>query len=43
MVLMIPRHGQGVTGEVSGSLGHLIEGSLQVVEFLPLAPLLPEV
>jgi hypothetical protein len=38
MVLMIPRRGQGVAGEGSGLFGNLIQGSLQVVEFLPLAP-----
>jgi hypothetical protein len=38
MVLMIPRRGQGVAGEGSGSLGHLVEGSLQVVGFPPLGP-----
>ena len=38
MVQMIPRRGQGFAGEVSGSLGQLVEGSLQVVELLPLAP-----
>jgi len=41
MVLMIPRRGQGFAGEVSGSLGQLVEGSLQVVEFPPLAPCPP--
>jgi hypothetical protein len=35
---MIPRRGQGVAGEGSGSLGHLVEGSLQVVGFPPLGP-----
>ena len=40
MVLMIPRRGQGVAGEVSGSLGQLVEGSLQVVE-LPSARSVP--
>jgi len=43
MVLMIPGRGQGFSGEVSGSLGHIIEGSLQVVELLPLAPCLLQV
>jgi hypothetical protein len=43
MVSMIPRRGQGVAGKVPGSLGQLVEGSLQVVEFLQLAPSVPEV
>src|SRR5262245_24946452 len=38
MVLMIPRRGQGVAGEGSGSLGQLVEGSLQVVGLPPLGP-----
>src|SRR5262249_314646 len=38
MVLMVPRRGQGVAGEVPGSLGHLVEGSLQVVGLPPLGP-----
>jgi hypothetical protein len=28
MMLVIPRRGQGVAGECSGSLGQLVEGSL---------------
>ena len=43
MMPMIPRRGQGVAGEVSGSLGQLVEGSLQVVELLPLDPCLLQV
>jgi hypothetical protein len=35
---MIPRHDQGFAGQGSGSLGQVVEGSLQVVEFLPLPP-----
>jgi hypothetical protein len=38
MVLTIPRRGQGVAGEGSGSLGQFVEGSLRVVEFPPLSP-----
>ena len=36
LVQMIPRRGQGVAGKVPGSPGHLVEGSLQVVELLSL-------
>jgi hypothetical protein len=43
MVLMVSRRGQGVAGEVSGSLGQLVAGSLQVVELLPLDPCLLQV
>jgi hypothetical protein len=43
MMLMISRRGQGVAGEVSGSLGQLVKGSLQVVEFPPFAPYLSKV
>jgi hypothetical protein len=39
MVLMVSRRAQGVAGEVSGLLGQIVKGSLQVVEFLPLAAL----
>jgi hypothetical protein len=35
---MIPRRGQGVAGEVSGSFGQIVEGMFEVVDFLPLAP-----
>ena len=38
MVLMIPRRGQGVAGEGSGSLGQFVEGLIQVVGFPPLGP-----
>ena len=38
VMLMIPRRAQGVAGEVSGLLGEVVEGSLQVVEFPSLAP-----
>jgi hypothetical protein len=37
MVLMIPGRSQSFAGEVSGSPGQVVEGSLQVVELLPLA------
>jgi hypothetical protein len=40
IVSMIPRRGQGVAGEGSGSLGQLVEGSLQLVDFPPLGPYL---
>jgi hypothetical protein len=38
MVSMIPRRGEHVAGEGSGSLSQLVEGSLQVVGFPPLGP-----
>jgi hypothetical protein len=40
---MIPRRGQGVAGEVSGSLGHSVEGSLQLVDPRPFTPRLFQV
>ncbi len=43
MMLMIPRRAQGVAGEVSGSVGQLVEGSLQVVELLSPAPFVSKV
>jgi hypothetical protein len=38
MMLVITCRAQGVAGEVSGLLGQLVNRSLQVVEFIPLAP-----
>ena len=38
---MIPRRGQGVSGEVSSLLDQFVEGSLQVVDLLPLFPCFP--
>jgi Domain of unknown function (DUF4177) len=38
IVLLISCRAQGVAGEVSGVLGHLVERSLQVVAFLPFVP-----
>jgi hypothetical protein len=40
-MLVIPGRGQGVAGEVSSLLGPVVESMLQVVEFLPFAPLPP--
>jgi hypothetical protein len=40
MMLMVSCHAQGIAGKVSGSLCQLVEGSLQVVELLPLVPCL---
>jgi hypothetical protein len=35
---MIPRRAQGFAGDVSGSLGQFVEGSLEVVTLPSLAP-----
>jgi hypothetical protein len=35
---MIPRRAQGIAGEVSGSLGHFVQSSLQLVDLLSLDP-----
>jgi hypothetical protein len=43
MVLVVSRRAQGVAGEVSGLLGKLVDGSLQVVELLSLAPFVSKV
>src|SRR4051812_16853040 len=40
MMLMIPRRGQGVAGEVSGSLGQVVQSMVQVVELPSFAPFL---
>jgi hypothetical protein len=40
MVQVVPGRNQGFAAAVSGSLGQLVERSLDVVEFLPLAPCL---
>jgi hypothetical protein len=40
MVQVITGRGQGFAGEVSGSIGQLVQGSLQVVGLLPFVPYL---
>jgi hypothetical protein len=43
MMPMISRGAQGFVRDVSGSFGHLVEGSLQVVDLLPFIPCLLQV